>query len=237
MNQQSGIDPEVKEAEEYRVLDIESQFEDGVKGYERIIQRMESTLNYLPTVKPDGTSESPMAEHLYAQKEEQEEALEKTVKDILREMFVIEKTIQRYKRNMDNINSHKVRIHSGNVRESYDQAETEQYIQYRKVLNQREVYKPLIARLQAVLAKSRTKKWPGKKPQKQMPFPKQDTQAQAPVSPPAAEMPLPPPAPTLCPGVRTVPPSVSPHPEHAHRFGPPLDGLLEMGPWGTEGPI
>lgn len=166
------------------------------------INGLESAMNSLPHVDNQARSECPFAEELYAQKEELERQVTEDVGRLLGYMRAIDHDIARCRNNLARIRADSAKLNRDEVRDCFSAAEEAAQRKCREALQDKDAISIVLARAEAVLKVSRTRKFPGREPQRQFPFPGPDT-----------------PVPAL-PGSRVTGGDISEE----------LDGLLSIGP-------
>ena len=151
---------------EYRGSDLHQGFDSLIAEAERRISALESSTRVLPKVDDEGSSDCPFAGNLYTQKEEAEEKVIEIIGRLERYQDLVEKELARCRRNLKRIELDAKTVRLKTVKDKYYQAANAQESEYLKAVQQKKTLKELISRCNEVLANSRKKRWPGKKPVK-----------------------------------------------------------------------
>jgi hypothetical protein len=145
------------------------QLQDELKSISSHIKELESALA-LPEVNEDGSSECPFAQSLYAKKEELEEQVTHDLEKLKRYAKVLDNEIQRCQRNLAKIQADGGKLNLLETSEHYSHAANAQQQHLKSAIEDKDAISVVLSKAQAVLNVSRTRKYPGKKPQEQ-PFP------------------------------------------------------------------
>lgn len=129
-------------------------------------EELESKVKRLPEVDQEGNSECEFAEALYAEKEAFAEKVEEESQKLKPYLEIVQGEIERCLINLAQINTDGNSLFLDQAKENYDRAKRAQELQYEKVIRQRESLIGLIAWVAKTLAEARSKKFPGRKPQK-----------------------------------------------------------------------
>ena len=175
-----------------------------------LIDKLKSSFSSLPYVNDNQESECPYAETSYAQKEELEERLISRVKELKRYATALDREVHRCTENHQLIQTGSGKIHRQDTLEHFSLAQETQREQCDRAIEDRDAVFVVLAKAQAVLNVSRTRKYPGKKPEEQFP------------SPFSSGIPESLPAPTQPPE----------HQPPAGGLGDEVTGLMSLGPLG-----
>ena len=129
-----------------------------------LTRKLQDAVAALPKVAPDGSSECPFAEALYARKEELEPQLSGQVNLLQGHLEALEKKLRRCRERLSVIRRDKSQLASHGAIDEYSQAEREQRKKCLALARQRIALLRVIGQARAALAASRSKKYPGKKP-------------------------------------------------------------------------
>lgn len=136
-----------------------------------LINRLEKAMASLPHVNDEQESECPFAEDLYAQKEELEQELIPKAEVLKRYMVGLENEVQRCRNNLARIQADYAKLNLQETSAHYSEAIEAQLQLLRSATQDRDAVSIVLAKAEAVLKVSRTRKYPGRKPQRQYPFP------------------------------------------------------------------
>ena len=131
-----------------------------------LIEQLESAMNSLPHVEKNGGSECPFAEDWYAKKEELEKKIAFEVGRISQYLVFLEKEVQRCKGNLAKISSDATRLHHEETKDRYSDAQLKQERECRLAIQDRDAVFVVLQKAEAVLKVSRTRKFPGREPQR-----------------------------------------------------------------------
>jgi hypothetical protein len=113
----------------------------------------------------------PETEDQYARKEELEEELVKDVGRLNGYMPVLERRVQQCQENLGRIEADAGKLGHKEPEEHYTEAQDAQNKQCFRALNDKDAASIVLAEAEVVLAVSRKKKFPGRRPARQFPFP------------------------------------------------------------------
>jgi len=145
------------------------QLQNELQSISSHIKKLESALA-LPEVNEDGSSECHFAESLYAKKEELEEHVTHDLEKLKRYAKVLDNEIKRCRRNLAQIQADGGNLNLKETSEHYSYATDAQQQQLQSAIEDKDAVSVVLSKAQAVLNVSRTRKYPGKKPQER-PFP------------------------------------------------------------------
>ena len=145
------------------------QLRDELKNISSRTKELESALA-LPEVNEDGSSECPFAEDLFAKKEAIEGQVANDLKKLNRYAKVLDYEIKRCQRNLTKIQADGSKLNLQEASGHYSQAADAQQQQLQSAIEDKDAVSVVLSKAQAVLNVSRTRKYPGKKPQER-PFP------------------------------------------------------------------
>jgi hypothetical protein len=134
-----------------------------IKFMSALLEEHDSKVERLPAVDPDGRSECPFAEGLYAEKEELTERVEKESKKIRPYLEIVDREVERCVANLGRINSDGNSLSLDVAREKYGQAKRAQEAEYEKAIQQRRALIGLMAWAAKAIAEARSKVFPGGK--------------------------------------------------------------------------
>jgi hypothetical protein len=169
-------------------------------GITEHIEQLDRAMSSLPHVNKEGGSECGFAEDLFAQKEELEREVIEDANRLLGDKRSIDHDVARCRNNRARIQVDSGKLNRDEARDCYSRAEEAAEREYREAVQDKDAISIVLARAQAVLKVSATRKYPGREPQRQ--------------SPPAG------------PGAPEGPDPRTP----AAGIGRELDGLLSIGP-------
>ena len=139
------------------------QFHGAAQELEQGIKELEAKMA-LPLVEPDGDSDCPFAEHLYAQKEEAEAKLVHTMSWFEDLLPVLDRKVERCRRNRSLVHSHAEMLNGVDPKKKYESAKRGLQQQYQEALDERKQAGFLLEKAKLVLARSQSLKFPGKIP-------------------------------------------------------------------------
>jgi len=145
------------------------QLQNELQSISSHIKELESALA-LPEVNEDGSSECPFAEDLYAKKEALEEQVTHDLEKLKCYVKALDNEIKRCQRNLSQIQADGGKLNLKETSEHYSQAADAQQQQLQSTIEDKDAVSVILSKAQAVLNVSRTRKYPGKKPQER-PFP------------------------------------------------------------------
>ena len=152
--------------------DLSLEYVDSSISYKKgLVEELSSKTGQCPKVDQKGRSECPFAEDLYAEKEDVTEKVEKELQKLQRYLMLVEQEIARCSANLEQISADAGSLNIEQAKERYAAAKWSQESQYNKAVEQRNALIDLIARTEKTLAMARSKKFPGRKPQKGFRFP------------------------------------------------------------------
>lgn len=125
----------------------------------------------LPYVENDGSSECPDAETLYAEKEQLEAQVTADVEVLKGHRVELKKEIQRSEKNLQQLEADQGKLNRLEPSQCYAEAIKAQQQQLRRLIQDRDAVYIVLAEAEAVLKVSRTRKFPGRVPQKKFGFP------------------------------------------------------------------
>jgi hypothetical protein len=172
----------------------------ALAGVSEHVNGLESVMNSTPHVDEQGNSDCPFAEDLYSRKNELEKQVIEDVNRLMGYMRAIDHDIARCRNNLSRIQADSAKLNRDEARDCYSRAQEAAERELREAVQDKDAISIVLARAQAVLKVSQTRKYPGREPQR--PFP--------PAGPGASGG----------PGPRTP----------AAGIGRELDGLLSIGP-------
>lgn len=130
------------------------------------LAQLESAMTRLPAVDENGSSACDFAEDLYAQKEELEQEVSAGFARLSGYLPLLEKEVQRCQKNLERIEADSQRLNRDEARDSYAQAADLQQAEYRAAVQERDALYIALKKAEAVLQVSRTRKFPGREPQR-----------------------------------------------------------------------
>ena len=130
-----------------------------------LTRKLQDAVATLPKVAPDGSSECPFAGELYTRKEEFEPQLSGQVSLLQGHLEALEERLRRCREKLSVIRRDKSQLASHGAIDEYSQAEREQRKKCLALARQRSALLRVIGRAREALAASRSKKYPGKKPE------------------------------------------------------------------------
>ncbi len=130
------------------------------------VGQLESILQSLPRVEANGRSECPFAEDLYAQKEELETQVSRAVAMLQGYLSALEKEVERCERNLDQIGRDSTKLNVPAALDAYNTAEQAQRDEYYQAVTDRDAVVLVLSRANGVLQVSRSRKYPGKIPER-----------------------------------------------------------------------
>jgi len=144
---------------------------------DKAISELEAKLSTLPTIDDKGGSECPFAEDLYAQAEEAEENLTRLLPILQGFISALDHEVSRCKNNLDLIRSGASNLANPEAKRRMEAAERTQKQEYLKAVENRKTADYLLKRANVVLKRAKSKKYPGRKPERQSPFTKTSAEA------------------------------------------------------------
>jgi len=135
------------------------------------LEKLDRAMTSLPHVDEQGSSECPFAEDLYAQKEEAEKQVLEDVNRLMGYMRAIEHAIAQCRSNVARIRADSAKLNGEKARDSFSSAEEAAERELREAIQDRDAISVVLARAQAVLKVSQTRKFPGREPQRRPPVP------------------------------------------------------------------
>ena len=145
----------------------------------RKIKELDEKMSILPKVEEDGSSECPFAKDLYAEKEAAEKKLSDQLSVLRHRASILESELERCRQNMDTIVSDGASLQTIPTQNQYQQAETIQAQEWRKIDDLHQQFLHMIQEVEKWLEKSQQKKFPIKsddflEPSHPTHFPNQD---------------------------------------------------------------
>jgi len=135
------------------------------------VKELESVTSSLPYVNADGSSECPWAESLYARKEELEGKVRGDIHHLADYLMQLDADLLRCLERLKKIQADYAKLNHQTPQHHYAEAVRREQDQCQHVQDDRDAVSVVLTRAKAVLAMSRRRKYPGKKPQQQFPMP------------------------------------------------------------------
>jgi len=138
----------------------------GVSDTEKSMKELEKKMSYLPRIDSEGNSECPFAEDLYAQKEEAEKEVVRSV-DWLKDCLpLLNREISRCQKNLNHIRNDAGRLATPEAKSQYVVAERMLMREYLEAVENRKRAEFLLEKAHVILKRARGRKYPGKIPQR-----------------------------------------------------------------------
>ena len=135
------------------------------------VQQLESAIQSLPRVDEKGSSECPFAEDLFAQKEELEAKLSNAAPTLRAYLAALEREVSRCQGNLGKIRAGAGQVATAGVVDALDSAAKAAEDAAYQATTDRDDILLVLPRVEAALRISRTRKYPGKQPERTL-FPR-----------------------------------------------------------------
>lgn len=145
--------------------------QDELASISKEVNDLETATSSLPYVKENGESECPFAESLYAKKEELEEQVSGKLNVLTGYLMELDAERLRCQKELDSIQEDYKTLNLQETSDHYAEAVLRQKEKIRSIHERKDAVSAVLVRAQAVLKRSKGRKFPGRKPQQQFSFP------------------------------------------------------------------
>jgi len=141
------------------------EFARGISDLDKSIQELEFKVSYLPLIDSEGDTDRPFAEDLYAQREEAEEKVVRSVDWLQERLPFLDREVSRCRGNIDRVRNDAGRLANPQAKKQYVGAAKTLMREYLFAAQDRQRLKLFLDKAHVVLKRSRDGKFPGRKSQ------------------------------------------------------------------------
>jgi hypothetical protein len=143
--------------------------QDELSSISALVDRLESAASSLPYVSADGSSECPFAENSYVEKEELETEVSGRINVLTDYVAQLDDEVRRCQGELTKIEVDHAKLKHREPQAHYGDAVRHARDSYQRAQDDRDAVSVVLIKAKAVLAMSKSRVFPGRKPQRQCP--------------------------------------------------------------------
>ncbi len=150
--------------DDYKKENLREYFDSYVAEADRAVADLKHAVDFLPSVDNKGGSDCPVAESLYAQKEEKEDKVRRLLARFRTYISCIEHEMEKALSTLGRVQGAAASLHSDAPRRELSDGVKKAQYAYSRLVSQREKAALTVKQLNSVLSDADRKKWPLDKP-------------------------------------------------------------------------